>query len=205
MRNNEEFIGTYLAEVCEIAIRTDRSDLDRIIKVLFDAWEQGRSVYTCGNGGSAATASHLACDLSKFTWVEGKKRLKAFSLCDNTALLSALTNDVGFDHIFVEQLKSFFKKDDILIALSVHGGVGSDQGSIWSQNLVLAAEFVKSCEGKFIAFLGFDGGVLRKLADASVVVPPSAKGISSTPHVEGFHAVFQHLICQRLLDLIRIQ
>lgn len=203
MKSTQNFVDTYLTEVCEIAKKIDQGNIVNIINLIFNAWQQGHSVYTCGNGGSAAAASHLACDLSKFTWVEGKRRLKAFSLCDNAALISALTNDVGFDRIFVEQLKPSFEKDDILVAISVHGGSSKDQGSTWSQNLVLAAEYVKACEGKLIAFLGFDGGALSKISDASIIVPSTANGLSSTPHVEGFHVVLHHLICQRLLDMMQ--
>ena len=199
----EDFVDRYLRETAEIASRTDRGDLARVIEVLFEAYERDRTIYTCGNGGSAANASHLACDVSKFTWVEGKKRFRCVSLCDNAALISALTNDVGFNRIFLEQLEGRIEEGDVLVCLSVHGGSGADKAGPWSQNLVAAADFAKKKGAKVVALVGYDGGALRRMADASVVVPKTLGGTTSTPHVEGFHEVYHHLICERLLELVR--
>jgi D-sedoheptulose 7-phosphate isomerase len=199
---NAEFVERYLRETAEIALRTDRADMARVIEVLFEAWQNDRTIYTCGNGGSAANASHLACDIAKFTWVEGKKRFKCQSLCDNAALISALTNDVGFNRIFLEQLDGRLVRGDVLVCLSVHGGSGADRAGPWSQNLVAAADFAKSRGAKVVALVGYDGGALRKMADASVVVPSAEDGHTSTPHVEGFHEIYHHLICERLLQLV---
>jgi len=83
------------------------------------------------------------------------------------------------------------------VVISVHGGSGADKAGIWSQNLLKAAKFVKDNGGKVIGLAGFDGGVLKQIADACIVVP-----INSTPQVEGFHVVLTHLICARLRELI---
>jgi D-sedoheptulose 7-phosphate isomerase len=88
-----------------------------------------------------------------------------------------------------------------VLCLSVHGGSGADRAGPWSQNLVAAADFAKRKGAKVAALVGYDGGALRAMADASVVVPPAAGGHTSTPHVEGFHEVYHHLICERLLEL----
>jgi D-sedoheptulose 7-phosphate isomerase len=196
-----EFVDTYLRQTAEIAAATSREDLGRVIDVLFGAYLDDRTIYTCGNGGSAANASHLACDIAKFTWAEGKRRFKCTSLCDNAALISALTNDVGFHRIFVDQLDGRLIADDVLVCLSVHGGSGADKAGPWSQNLVAAADFAKKCGAKVVALVGYDGGALRELADASVVVPRTSGGFTSTPHVEGFHEVYHHLLCERLRQL----
>lgn len=198
-----ELVDRYLRETAEMALATSREDVVRVIELLFEAWKHDRTIYTCGNGGSAANASHLACDLAKFTWVEGKRRFKATSLCDNAALISALTNDVGFNRIFLEQLDGRMEAGDVLVCLSVHGGSGADKAGPWSQNLVSAADFAKKQGGKVVALVGYDGGALRQMADASVVVPHTQSGETSTPHVEGFHEVLHHLICERLLELCR--
>ena len=202
MSRNEAFVDQYLRETAEIALATRREDLAAVIEVLFEAYRQDRTIYTCGNGGSAANASHLACDISKFTWVEGKRRFKCTSLCDNAALISALTNDVGFNRIFLEQLDGRMVAGDVLICLSVHGGSGADQAGPWSQNLVAAADCAKRAGGKVVALVGYDGGALRTMADASVIVPRTVQGTTSTPHVEGFHEVYHHLICERLRQLV---
>jgi D-sedoheptulose 7-phosphate isomerase len=196
-----DFVDRYLRETAEIALATSRDDLGRVIDVLFQAYLNDRTIYTCGNGGSAANASHLACDLAKFTWADGKRRFKCSSLCDNAALISALTNDVGFHRIFLDQLDGRLAAGDVLVCLSVHGGSGADKAGPWSQNLVAAADFAKKQGGKVVALVGYDGGALRQMADASVVVPHTEGGLTSTPHVEGFHEVFHHLICERLRQL----
>jgi D-sedoheptulose 7-phosphate isomerase len=202
MLTTADFVDTYLRQTAEIALATSREDLGRVIDVLFEAYRSDRTIYTCGNGGSAANASHLACDIAKFTWAQGKRRFKCSSLCDNAALISALTNDVGFNRIFLEQLDGRMVPGDVLVCLSVHGGSGADKAGPWSQNLVSAADFVQKNGGKVVALVGYDGGALRTMADASVVVPVAADGHTSTPHVEGFHEVFHHLICERLLQMV---
>ena len=203
MVTTADFVDTYLRQTAEIALATSRDDLTRVIDVLFEAYQNDKTIYTCGNGGSAANASHLACDIAKFTWVGGKKRFKCTSLCDNAALISALTNDVGFNRIFLEQLDGRMEAGDVLVCLSVHGGSGADKAGPWSQNLVSAADFAQKNGGKVVALVGYDGGALRTMADASVVVPGAANGHTSTPHVEGFHEVFHHLICERLLQMVQ--
>lgn len=199
---NAEFVHRYLRETAEIALATSADDLAEVIEVLFEAYQQDRTIYVCGNGGSAANASHLACDLAKFTWAEGKRRFRCHSLCDNAALLSALTNDEGFHSIFVEQLRDRLTAGDVLICLSVHGGSGEDKAGPWSQNLLAAADYAQSQGAKLVALVGYDGGGLRLIADASVIVPPTAGGHTSTPHVEGFHEIYHHLICERLRQLV---
>jgi D-sedoheptulose 7-phosphate isomerase len=201
MPTTAAFVDTYLRESAEIALATSREDMARLIDLLFEAYREDRTIYTCGNGGSAANASHLACDIAKFTWAEGKRRFRCVSLCDNAALISALTNDVGFNRIFLEQLDGRLAAGDVLLCLSVHGGSGADKAGPWSQNLVAAADFAKKRGARVAALVGYDGGALRQMADASVVVPRTAGGHTSTPHVEGFHEVYHHLICERLLQL----
>jgi D-sedoheptulose 7-phosphate isomerase len=196
------FVDGYLRETAEMALGSSREDLAAVIAILFEAWRDERTIYTCGNGGSAANASHLACDLAKFTHTEGKRRFKVVSLCDNAALISAITNDLGFGKVFLEQLEDRFEPGDVLVCLSVHGGSGADRAGPWSQNLVAAADHARRRGGKVVALVGYDGGALRELADASVIVPHTNGGQTSTPHVEGFHEVYHHLICERLRQLV---
>jgi D-sedoheptulose 7-phosphate isomerase len=196
------FVDRYLRETAEVAARSPREDLGRAIGVLFEAWRRGGTVFTCGNGGSAANASHLACDLTKFTRAASRPPLRAIGLGDNPALVSAITNDLGFSRLFVEQLEGVFRAGDVLVALSVHGGRGEDQAGPWSQNLPAAARFARAAGGSVVAFVGYDGGALAELADVAVIVPRCASGATSTPHVEGMHEVYHHLVCERLRQLI---
>ncbi|MCL4534272.1 MAG: SIS domain-containing protein [Bacteroidetes bacterium] len=187
---SRQTIDLYFRDM-ETIIRTiSREDIDEVVQRLYRAWENEGTVYIMGNGGSASTASHFACDLAKATIVEGKRRFKVLSLVDNVPLVSAWTNDSGFDSIYAEQLEPFLRSGDVVIAISVHGGVGADQAGVWSQNLLRAVHLAKERGAVTIGFSGFDGGALKEIADACIVVP-----FPSTPQVESFHAALEHLIC----------
>ncbi len=194
---NKDFIKNYLSGVTKVAQAISVDDIDKAIGILFEAWTNGNQVFTCGNGGSASTATHFACDLSKTTIVDDKRRFKSICLNDNIPLMSALVNDNGFDNLFYEQLKNLFQKGDVLIPISVHGGVGSDKAGAWSQNLIKAIKFVQENGGKTIGLSGFDGGLMKEIAYACIVVP-----INSTPQVESFHLALEHLICACLRQKI---
>ncbi len=194
---NKDFIQNYLSETRKITEAISVDDIDRAIELLFEAWQKGNQVFTCGNGGSASTATHFACDLSKTTIVPGKKRFKAYCLNDNIPLMSALINDEGFDNLFYEQLKDRFQEGDVLICISVHGGAGKDRAGLWSQNLLKAMRYARDMGGKTIGLSGFDGGPMKEIADACIMVP-----INSTPQVESFHLALEHLICNCLRQKI---
>ncbi len=194
---DKEYIERYLLDMKNIIDKVAVADVEHVIELLFEAWEKGNQVFICGNGGSASTATHFACDLSKTTIVEGKKRFNCCSLNENIPLLTALVNDNGFDNLFYEQLKGRLREGDVLICLSVHGGAGKDQAGLWSQNLLKAMKYAADAGGKTIGFSGFDGGPMKEVADACIVIPAD-----STPQVESFHDAMQHLICSRLRDRI---
>jgi D-sedoheptulose 7-phosphate isomerase len=191
-RSNE-----YLDEVAEIAAKVDRGAVDRVIEILYAAWKDDRQIFIMGNGGSASTATHFACDLNKWVSDEASRKFRAFSLVDNIPLVSALTNDNGWGDVYYEQLRNFLRKGDVVVAISVHGGSGSDKAGPWSQNLMKAVKYAKDNGAKVVGLAGFDGGLLRTAADACVVVPAD-----STPHVEGMHLVLTHLMAEQLRDRI---
>ncbi len=194
---NENYISGYLTEMRRVAGDISIGDVGRVVELLFQAWQSGRQVFICGNGGSAGTATHFACDLAKTTIVDGKRRFKALCLNDNIPLISALVNDNGFDNLFYEQLKNLYQRGDVLICISVHGGSGQDQAGLWSQNLLKAMKYVADNGGKTIGLSGFDGGPMKEVADACIVVP-----VDSTPQVESFHLAMEHLICSCLRQKI---
>lgn len=192
-----KFVPAYLKEVERIARDVSKEDVEKTIAILHEAWKNGNTVFVAGNGGSASTATHFAADLNKYVSQDAPKKFKAFALVDNIPLVSALTNDEGWGEIYSYQLESFMRPGDVYVAISVHGGSGSDKAGPWSQNLLKAVKVTREKKGKVIGLVGFDGGELRKAADASIVVPAN-----STPHVEGFHLVLTHLIAQRLKEMI---
>lgn len=196
MRNNE-FTGNYLSEMKKVIDDISVEDIDKAIELLYDAWKRGNRVFTCGNGGSASTATHFACDLVKTTAAQGKRGFRAECLNDNIPLMLALINDEGFDNLFCEQLKTKFQKGDVLICISVHGGAGRDKAGLWSQNLLKSMRYAKDNGGKTIGLSGFDGGPMKEIADACIVVPAN-----STPQVESFHLALGHLICACLRQKI---
>ena len=196
--NKQDSVTKFLTEFAQVAGRFSIDDIDKAIELLFQAWKKGKGVFIIGNGGSASTATHFACDLARTTTVEGKKRFKAISLTDNIPLLTALTNDEGFASIFVEQLKNLLQKDDVVVAISVHGGAGQDKAGPWSQNLLAAIQYAKDNSARTIGIAGFDGGAFKKMTDVCIVVPSN-----STPYVESWHAALEHLICSCLKERIR--
>ena len=195
--NNKQYIQNYLKETREITKLISVDAVDKAVELLFNAWRNGNHVYTCGNGGSASTATHFACDLVKTTAAAGKRGLKAECLNDNVPLVLALINDDGFDNLFSEQLKTKAEEGDVLICISVHGGSGSDRAGLWSQNLLRAMSYMQDIGGKSIGLSGFDGGSMKEIADVSVIVPAD-----STPQVESLHLVIEHLVCGCLREKI---
>ncbi len=194
---HEKFVDEYLEGVADIVKKISRSDIDKTIQVLYEAWKNDKAVYVIGNGGSASSSTHFASDLNKYVSSEAPHRFRAFALVDNIPLMSALTNDEGWSDVYSYQLEAFMKEGDVLVGISVHGGSGSDKAGPWSQNLLKAVKVAKEKKGKVVGLIGFDGGMLRKMADASIVVPAD-----STPQVEGFHLVLTHLIAARLKEAI---
>ena len=195
--NHKARVNEYLDGVQDVVKNISVSDIEATINVLYEAWKEDKAVYIVGNGGSASTCSHFAADLNKYVSDDAPHRFRAFALVDNIPLMSALTNDNGWSDVYSYQLESFMKEGDVLIGISVHGGSGSDKAGPWAQILLKAVMVAKEKKGKVVGLVGFDGGMLRKLADASIVVPAN-----STPQVEGFHLVLEHMIAARLKEAI---
>lgn len=160
----------------------DAAEVENLVALLLDAYERGATVFVIGNGGSAANASHLAQDLAKGTLShpEQEKRLRALSLTDNLPFFSALGNDEGYDRVFVQQLRTFADKGDLLIAISGSGN---------SPNIISAVEYANGIGMATIGITGFDGGRLRDLAHHGVHVPLNDMCTSESIHSIVFHYV----------------
>jgi D-sedoheptulose 7-phosphate isomerase len=180
--NSHELFNEYLKSLKEAITELDLNQVDGIVDVLQEARENARQVFLFGNGGSAATASHLACDLVKMTAVPGKPRLRAISLTDNVAMMTAIANDISYDDIFVEQMSALWNQGDLAIGISASGN---------SPNVLKAIEYAKNHGGKTIGFSGFGGGKLAKIADLNITFSSRNYGV-----VEDMHLVLTHLISQ---------
>lgn len=187
-------IEEYFDTVGTLSRTLDRQPIADAIDMIYDAWRSGSAVYIIGNGGSASTATHFASDLAKYTIAPGKPRLRALSLVDNIPLISAWTNDSGFASIYAEQLDPWLQAGDVLIAISVHGGSGTGEAGAWSQNLLRAVSLAHERGAKVVGLSGFDGGALKELADACIVIPADSEPLG-TPIVESYHVAVHHLIC----------
>lgn len=197
--NKISYIDNFLQPIIKICQTISQQDIDLIIEHLFNAWWNQNNIFIIGNGGSAGAALHFTADLNNCTVkIDGTHPVHAMSLVDNMIRYSALVNDQGWENVYIEQLKNYFKPGDIVFAVSNHGGTGKDMAGVWSQNLVKALKYAQSNGGKALALTGFDGGVMKEFCDAFIVIP-----IHSTPHVEGFYGIIHHLITEELTEKIQ--
>ncbi|MFC1986965.1 SIS domain-containing protein [Chloroflexota bacterium] len=175
----DEFYNEYLNSLKKAITELNPNQVDNIVAVLIEAQENARQVFLFGNGGSAATASHFALDLTKTAAVPGKPRLRAISLTDNVAMITAIANDISYDNIFVEQMSVFWNRGDLAIGISA---------SCNSPNVLKAIEYAKNHGGKTIGLCGFGGGKLAQIADLNITFSSHDYGV-----VEGMHSVLAHL------------
>jgi D-sedoheptulose 7-phosphate isomerase len=180
-----EFTRRHLDETARIAQTIDAAAIERMAILLSLVRGRGGRLFVLGVGGSAANASHLAADFRKLAAFE------AYAPADNTAELTARTNDDGWESVFAASLQaSRLRRDDAVLVLSVGGG--SVERRI-SANLVMALDLAKQVGATIVAIVGRDGGYAATVADACVVVP-TVNADLVTPHVEAFQAVVWHLL-----------
>ncbi|MCX7854495.1 MAG: SIS domain-containing protein [Anaerolineae bacterium] len=179
-----EEIRQYLTEVQQVLGRVPLEALEEAVDVLLSAAYVGSTIFTMGNGGSAATASHFACDLAKGTIVPGGPRFRVIALTDNVPLITAWSNDVAYEDIFAEQLCNLMGRGDVVVAFSGSGN---------SPNVLRAVALARQQGGITIGFSGFDGGKLSQIVDVPVVVP-----CHCMEQVEDVHLVLCHLMATAL-------
>lgn len=181
-RSASAFARGYLDYLCGLLQRLDTGAIGKAAGILEEARRKGRRIYLIGNGGSAATASHMANDLSLGARAEGSGRFKAISLTDNHSVVTALANDSGYENVFSAQLEVLLEPGDVLVAISASGD---------SPNVVRAVEYAKSRGAATVAFAGFDGGAIARLCDIAVVAR-TPKGEYGP--VEDAHMALDHLL-----------
>jgi len=187
----QKYCQSYFKYLNEILISISLSEIEQFIATLLKARDQGAKIYFIGNGGSAATASHFANDIAIGTR-EYDKPFKAISLCDNNAILTAISNDDGFDSVFSQQLQVLLNKGDVVVAVSASGN---------SVNLLKAFDVAKQKGAITVGLSAFDGGKLKIEADISVHVPT---GKSEYGPAEDAHMVLDHLVSNYLMRFIKI-
>ncbi len=179
-------VHEYLKRLHAELDRVSRDEIRLMAEVLYDAWANEQFVYIFGNGGSGTTATHMAEDLGKSTLREtdlideSKKRLKVISLTDNAGWIMAVGNDLGYDQIFVQQLMNYGQPGDVVIAISGSGN---------SPNVLAAVDWANRHGLKTFGLTGFDGGKLRRSAQAGVHVPLDDMGMVESIHLCLFHWV----------------
>jgi D-sedoheptulose 7-phosphate isomerase len=176
----KQHIDAYL-ERLRVAFDTlPRDNIERLGELLYRAYNDGKHVFVLGNGGSASTASHMAADLAKNTIEQNMPRFRILSLNDNTALLTALANDLGYENVFAEQLKNLIRAGDVLIAISAGGN---------SPNVLAAIRCAQERSAEVAAIVGFGGGRAAGLADLPIVIDSDHYGV-----VEDVHLIINHIL-----------
>jgi D-sedoheptulose 7-phosphate isomerase len=179
-------LGTLSALLLELPT----ARIESIGNIVVTAYGESRTVFAVGNGGSAATASHLASDLGKNVLPAGRARLRVTSLTDNVPTITAIANDHGYENIFEEQVRTFGEAGDVLVAISASGA---------SPNVLRAMQAARELGMVVVGLLGFDGGLALALADEYILVPSYDYGAVEDVHVVVCHAVTRY-VRERLLS-----
>lgn len=188
IRNSKEYFRMYQQVVANLP----HGEIDGIVNALMIAYEDGKNIFIFGNGGSAALASHFACDLGKGTAMSknGHKRFRVLALTDNVPLMTAWANDRCYDEIFAEQLRNFVVAGDVALAISGSGN---------SPNVVRALEVARDHQALTIGLTGFEGGKMKSLCDICAILPSNNMQIIEDFHLSVTHAIFS-VIRSRISD-----
>jgi len=179
-------IFTYVEELHQTLRLLPHDAIEQVISVMHHARLTSKQIFVMGNGGSASTASHFACDLGKNTRLEGWHNFKVISLTDNLALISALANDEGYENIFSRQLEGLIREGDIVIGISASGN---------SSNVLNAIQLANEKNATTIGFTGFNSGKLGPMVDINVHVKSNC-----IEQVEDIHLMLEHMICKILRE-----
>ena len=162
----------------------DTGSINTAVDILLQCREKGGTMYIFGNGGSAANASHIAGDFLKGISYGMEKRFKTHCLNDNIAGTTAITNDLSYDEVFIEQLKTYLSPGDVVIGISGSGN---------SENVVRAVEWARGKGASTIALTGYKGGRLKQVAEFVLHVPVDDMEITEDMHTIIFHAIKQEI------------
>lgn len=181
----EYFSQKYISELKGLLDTFPHARFEEMIEAMLKAYGEDRRIFVMGNGGSATTASHWACDVNKGCCLHLEKKFRMICLNDNLSTIMAYANDLSYDEIFVEQLKNFFMPGDMVIGISGSGN---------SANVLKAIEYGNSHGAVTVGLCGYDGGRLYGQVD----IPLLAR-MDDMQKVEDVHMVIVHMAMQRLL------
>jgi D-sedoheptulose 7-phosphate isomerase len=180
MSDSQKTIHTYLDLVQATIVQLDRTQLEKAVEAFMRVYTEDKTIYVMGNGGSAATATHIAGDMVKGASFGLEKRFRVMSLTDNMTAIMAIANDVSYDDIFVEQLKNYIQPGDLVLGISGSGN---------SKNVVKALELAKAKGVQTLAFSGYKGGIISQLADIVVHAKVMDMEVAEDLHMIAFHTI----------------
>ena len=193
--NIQQFAQQYFNYLAELLDTLNIKAIEAFAGEMERARENDNTIFLIGNGGSAATASHMANDFGTDIRKRGGSEIpfRALSLTDNAAVMLAIANDDSYKNLFINQLRIHYRQGDTLVAISASGN---------SPNVVAAAEWVKTQGGKVLSLVGFDGGKLKEISDVVIHVK-SEKGEYGP--VEDIHMIMDHLLVNWLQSKVQIE
>ena len=189
VESGRDLLAGHVEALTGLLSSLDLQAVERAAELLDHACLQGRTVYCVGNGGSAATASHVVTDLSWGRRDTDQPRPKAVSLAANVPLMTALANDVGYADVYAEQLKGVFRDGDVVVGISASGN---------SENVLRAVQFANDHGGFSVGLVGFDGGKLKERCNVCVHVPTP---VGAYELVEDVH----HAVCHMLANYLKFK
>lgn len=182
-------IKSYLQVETDILNKLDIEEINKAMNLLEETRKNKATVFTCGNGGSAASASHIKNDFAKGISYDLKNKYNFVSLSDNIATIMAIANDDSYDQVFFKQIEGIIRPTDVLIAISGSGN---------SKNVIKAVEYAKSLGCKIIGMTGYNGGKLKELSDIKLHVP-----LDNMQIVEDVHMIFNHCMMYILCNILK--
>lgn len=177
-------VENYFSAHTKLAESLDHNAFQAGIDLIRGKFDAGKKIITCGNGGSASTASHYITDWNKMINLATGKKFRGISLCDNIGAITAFANDLSYDEIFAGQLKSILDEGDLVIAISGSGN---------STNVIKAVEYANANGADTLAVVGYDGGKLMPLAKQHILVPSFDMQLC-----EDVHLMFGHMVMKTL-------
>jgi D-sedoheptulose 7-phosphate isomerase len=181
-------VKDYFADLVGIVQNLPEDQVQDYVDTIAEAYQSGRQVFILGNGGSAAAASHLACDLQKGIGANAPRRFKVMALTDSVPIMTAWANDADYSEIFAKQLDTWVNPGDLVIAISGSGN---------SPNVIKAVELANAKGAMTYGLTGFQGGKLVQVAQKSIVAPSN-----NMQHIEDIHVILSHLVYTCLRKII---